>query len=549
MKLVSEMNPNAEQARESQRSLAASSASDVENMESAAGASARVGAHRIANSALLVVLGFIFIAPNAIFAFALKPAPAAAVLLGCAIAAYIVARRPAVEGASLLASAIDVKLLAGCAALSLALCLLGGEGHFFYANTDWLTRDAVLADLVTQASPVGYRYEGQDYLLRAPLGMYMTPTLVGRMFGLHAAHMAMLTQNSAAVAVMLYLLAKIAAVRSLPFLALFVLFSGLDIVPVFVFEATRFLQSKELLSFSHIEWWGQYWWNIPLQYSSHITQLFWVPNHMLAGWWFATLALLYMRKEVDIATLIVTFAALLMWSPLSMLGAIPFLAVFGLKLLPGGLFERRTLIAAAGALLFLPVAVYLTLDAASVAHQFLPGVAGFGMLYVVFLMVEIPQTAVIAIGWSKIDSRDRWLVAGAIALLVVIPVYSFGPSNDFAMRASIMPLFLLAFGFARIAVLTPRDNSALPTFVSVLVILAFATPMLELKRAFLPAYAVSDCNVLTTWRKDDISTLPTNYWARVEKIPKWLSAVSSAPLSLEERKCWPDHPLLPEKSK
>ena len=224
----------------------------------------------------------------------------------------------------------------------------------------------------------------------------------------------------------------------------------------------------------------------------------------------------------------------------------PFLAVFGLRLFPRGLFERRILIAAAGALLFIPVALYLTVDAGAVAHQFLPGVAGFGALFMVFLLVEIPQSAVIAIGWKKIEACDRWLIAGAIALLVVIPVYSFGPSNDFAMRASIMPLFLLAYGFSRIAVLTPRDNSAFPTFISVLVILSFATPMIEFKRKLLPAYAISDCNVLTAWLKSDPRILPTNYWARLEKVPAWLTPVSASPLGLEIRQCWPDHPLLRE---
>jgi hypothetical protein len=538
------MNPNIDASREA-LVLPVSSAQNGRSVDASVVVASRVGSTRLANGALLSVAALIFVLPNAIFAFGLKAAPAAALLLGCALAAYVITRRPT-SGALLLSAAVDARLLAGCGALALALCLLGGEGHFFYANADWLVRDSVLADLVTHGYPVGYHYDNQDYLLRAPLGMYLAPALVGQLFGLYAAHMALLAQNAIALSLMLYLLAKIAAVRSLPFLALFVLFSGLDIVPVFVVETTRLLQSKEFLSFSHIEWWGRYWWDIPLQYSSHITQLFWVPNHMLPGWWFATLTLLYLRKEVDIAILIVAFAALLLWSPLSMLGAAPFLAVFGLRLFPRGLFERRILIAAAGALLFIPVALYLTVDAGAVAHQFLPGVAGFGALFVVFLLVEIPQSAVIAIGWKKIEACDRWLIAGAIALLVVIPVYSFGPSNDFAMRASIMPLFLLAYGFSRIAVLTPRDNSAFPTFISVLVILSFATPMIEFKRELLPAYAISDCNLLTAWLKSDPTILPTNYWARVEKVPAWLTPVSASPLGLEIRQCWPDHPLLRE---
>ncbi len=51
------------------------------------------------------------------------------------------------------------------------LGLLGGEGHFFHATSDWLFRDAVLIDLARQPWPATYRFHDQNWLLRAPLGM------------------------------------------------------------------------------------------------------------------------------------------------------------------------------------------------------------------------------------------------------------------------------------------------------------------------------------------------------------------------------------------
>ena len=55
----------------------------------------------------------------------------------------------------------------------------------------------------------------------------------------------------------------------------------------------------------------------------------------------------------------------------------------------------------------------------------------------------------------------------------------------FAMRVSIPALFLARVRlFARIVVLTPRDNGAFATFVVGGHPVGFATPMLELKQAF-----------------------------------------------------------------
>jgi len=519
----------------------------IERMSSPAGWS--LGAVWPSNLLLFRVGAGLFVLPNAIFAINLGLVAASVILLGCAVSLFVMKRNGDGEVAGLLAAPIDMSVLVGCAALGLVLCLLGGEGHIFYTNGDWLIRDAVLADLVSHGFPIVYHNENQDFLLRAPLGMYMTPALVGRMLGLRAAHLALLAQNAALASIILYFAARIVNTRKLPFLLLFVAFSGLDIVPVLVREVQELLSSGNIIGISHIEFWNRYWWNAFLQYSSHVTLIFWVPNHMLPGWWFATLALLYVRREVDLATLAASFPVLLTWSPLSMLGAIPFLILFGAEHLPRKIFERRILIAAAGGLCFIPLAIYLTIDAAAVPHRFMFAMEGFGTLYAIFLAVELPHAAILAVAWRLIDPRDRRLVALALALLVAMPIYEFGVSNDFLMRASIAPLFLFAFAFSRVATLVPRDNGRLATCISVIVILSVATPMMELHRSFAGAYAISDCNFLTSWSKADPTTWPANYLAPVEKVPAWLVPIGTERVTIEDRRCWPDHPLLDDKRK
>jgi len=491
------------------------------------------------NGALLLLCAALFLLPNMIFALTLGNPAGAVILIAGAICAAVAWRGDAATEPRLLSAPIDLRAFALSACLALALCLLGGEGHFFYAPPDWLVRDAVLSDLVGRGYPVAYRYDGHDYLLRAPLGLYMTPMVVGRMFSLAAAHEALLAQNALILSIILYFVAQLANARRLPVVLLFVAFSGLDIVPVIGAEAMHLWRSGELFPFSHIEW-----WNKQVQYSSHVTQLFWVPNHMLPGWWFATLTLLHVRREVGLSLLLASFATLLFWSPLSVLGAVPFLALFGLEQLPRRVFARGNLIAAAGALLFLPVALYLTIDAGEVPHRFLFEIEGFAALYLMFLVIEIPHAGIVAVAWRKIDACDRRIVALAVAALVAIPLYMFGPSNDFAMRASIPALFLLAFAFARIAALTPRDNERLATAISVVALLGFATPMVEFRMAFTPPYAISDCNLLSAWKKADPTVWPANYLARIEKVPAWIAKAGEERLAIESRVCWPDHPLL-----
>lgn len=503
---------------------------------------------RVGNFHLFAAVAMLFLAPNAIFATALQPAPAALVLVGCAILGVLILRTP--PAGAFLAAAVDWRAYAGCVAFGFALCLLGGGGHFFYTPSDWLIRDAVLKDLVTHGFNLVYRYQDQNYLLRAPLGLYMIPALIGRFSTLYAAHIAMLAQNTFFVSTAAYFVVSLAQVRKTPMLLLFFAFSGMDIVGVAVAEIVAFFRDGQLMSFAHIEWWLNYFTDFRLQYSSHLTQLFWVPNHMAPGWWFATLALLYVRREVDIAVLAGSFALMLLWSPLAMIGALPFLALFAIELGPKAWLTKRTMSAALGGLCIVPIALYLTMDAGAVPKDWLFKREHFLPLYALFLLLEIPQVAIIASRWSLVEPSERRLLVLAIGFLFAIPLYSLGPFNDFAMRSSIVPLFLVGYAFSRIATLTPRDNGPFATLIGVIVILSFATPMLELRDSLNPSYAISDCNMLTSWHKTYRAEMPTNYWARVEKTPAWLIVPgSAAPLTLEQRQCWPDHPLLDDEMK
>jgi hypothetical protein len=485
----------------------------------------------------------IFLLSNALIVPGLAPIAGAMVLVGCAASLWIVARATAGDPAGLLAARVEPRTLVLCGGLALALCVLGGEGHFFFANYDWLNRDAVLADLVRQRFPVSYAYEGSAYVLRAPLGMYLIPAAVGKLLGLHAAHLALLTQNATILALTLVLVAAAAPGRRLIFLAVFVTFTGVEIVGSVVNAATKG---------PGVSWWALHahqhlaWWNPLFQYTNHLTQIFWVPNHALPGWWLAALAVFHVRREIDSAGLIVAFASLFFWSPLTMAGALPIAGWLVLRRDFKELLTPRILVAIAAALCFLPIAAYLAADAASVPHLWLFTWDGFWTVYVIFIAVQIPQAAVVALCWRRLEPALRTLAILSIGMLLIIPMYRLGAHNDFSMRASIMPLALLAFVFASIvARLRLRDGASIVAAVAVILGLGSFTPALEIQRAVtMRAFAISDCNVLTEWHLLEPDTWLANYFARADRMPAWLlgDAAKGPPAVIEDRECWPDHP-------
>ena len=146
------------------------------------------------NRQLIGATSGVFVLGAVAFAPSLQALPALATLVGCAGVLAIVWTSRGDE--AFLAEAIDFRFWAGCLLASLLILVVGGEGHFLHATNDWLIRDAILADVALRGLPAIYNYEGVDYLLRAPLGMYMLPGLAGRFLGLFPAHLFMLAQNA-----------------------------------------------------------------------------------------------------------------------------------------------------------------------------------------------------------------------------------------------------------------------------------------------------------------------------------------------------------------
>lgn len=435
--------------------------------------------------------------------------------------------------------ALDPILLLACSVVALGLMVLGGQGHLAYANTDWLIRDAVLVDLVAQPWPVGYWYQGEATVLRAPLGMYLLPATAGKRLGLGWAHGCLLAQNTMLFAGILYGLASGFPPRrkGWAILATFLVFSGWD-----AFGAL--LTGRTLAFGSHLEP-----WNPLFQYSSHVAQLFWVPNHAAPGWLLVTAYLAWSRQQISAASLAVLFGVSAFWSPLSTLGALPFvLLALGSDLARGRLELRGLLQIAISGISLLPVGLFLVTDSGRVAHGFEPVSVEFILLYAVFLIFEIgPGLAILAScrasGPSSVQRRDMLLI---LAILVLAPLYKVGAA-DFVMRASIPALALLAVAVAeRVASLDRHAHPAATAFSLAALAIGSVTPLYEIGRALTrPAFAISRCNALTANRFPPNNGPMYHYFARLSgpapfglgnQVRKPTSFLTSDPAAV----CWPD---------
>ncbi|MFY9626660.1 MAG: hypothetical protein WAK03_00720, partial [Methylocystis sp.] len=469
------------------------------------------------NRWLFVFVALVFIASNLVFAVSLQWVPALIVSFAVATSAVLVCQRDSQTKALFLDAPINLRLLAVCLALATALLLLGGETHLFYANLDWLIRDAVLGDLTARTAPIHYLYHGVEYFLRAPLGMYLLPATAGKVFGLSAAHLVLLAQNALLCSIILYVVGSLSGGWRL--VILMIAFSGADIVPTLL---DHFLRPDSGGIPDDLEL-----WNGQIQYSSHVTQLFWVPNHALPGWFFATLCLLALRGEIDLAILGVFFASALIWSPLAVLSGLVYLPFFAWNARARLFSSKRLWFGALAGAAFFPVAYYLTIDAGSVPH----GLTSLGApLYLAFIAIEIPHAFFLIWLWRRVPPTVRGLLIASIAILLLLPFFSFGPYNDLVMRGSIAPLFVLSFVFADVALRLSPDDKWPKKAVFWIVALGAFTPGLEFRRALThPSFAISSCDLLTAAHQLDASGAPANYIARVDAAPASLMRAAPDP--------------------
>jgi hypothetical protein len=314
-------------------------------------------------------------------------------------------------------------------------------------------------------------------------------------------------------------------------LGVFLLFSGWDVVGTFL----RWLYGAHP-SWDHLET-----WDFGRQYSSHVTQAFWVPHHAMAGWTCAVAFLLWRRGLVPVGIFAASIPLVAIWSPLAIMGAVPFALFAGLSVIRRRAFDRSDVaIAALGLAVSLPALAYLQIDAASVGMHLLPSSPLIWLLCVAFEV--LPFTAPLL--WeAESAATDKPMVRLIQFLLLAMPFVQVGVGSDFQMRASIMPLALLSILFAqwicRISKQKPVRIAAI-TYALVAIMLGAATPLLEVRRAVLNGPSPSPlCSLVGVWNKQDGMLVPySSYLVPVPMLPQPLGQIPVTAGRSDPDKCW-----------
>lgn len=448
--------------------------------------------------------------------------PAAALPLGLAAAALLVWRIATAGGLSV---RVPLARLALCLGFVLILLVLSGEGRFFYANIDWQVREAVLRDMAINPWPFVYvTGSAEPFLLRAPIGMFLVPALAFKAWGQTGGDLMLLGQNTLLIGTLLALgslLFDTVKARAIALVTV-TLFSGLDLVGMLLFRGKLN---------DHYEFWFE-----NMQFSSHITQIFWVPQHGFAGWLGALLFLLWQQKHMPLWPFFALLPLTALWSPLALIGVLPFAAWAGLVTLR----QRGVTIADIGwpllsVLLVTPGLLYLAAAGDGV------GIRPYPVTFVewaIFIGLEILLFVVI-IGLRHRDSRfgsaPLWI---ATLWLLVCPFIQIGWSLDFMMRTSIP-------GLAVLAVLVADAIYAAParwvrTALKLLIILGSVTGFSEIRRAFLLGPVPPPrCSFFAAWDANFKPYPKGSYLAPISKVPALIRPADPARMIVNDpHHCW-----------
>ncbi len=410
--------------------------------------------------------------------------------------------------------------------VALLLCALGGQGKLFYANIDWQVREAVLRDLALHPWPFAYLAPlGGEEMLRAPLGMFLLPAQLWKVAGPVAGHAALLLQNALLLTALLSLASLLFDTRRARLIALAAatLFSGLDIVGQALFHSPI----EDHLEFT-FDW---------LQYSSLITQIFWVPQHAIAGWSAAILVLLWRTDRLPLRAMLAVLPLTALWSPLALLGAMPFVALAGIETLRLRKLTSADLIwPALASLIALPGLAYMASagDGVGVRLRLLP-LDSWGIVVALELLVWTVPLLLVA----RHSAFGRAPLILASLILPLLPLLQVGTSLDFQMRASIVPLSLTA-AYAAEALASATTARAIKLWLWAVLAIGSITGAAEIRRALVePAGPMIECSLYGAWQPNFARTPMTSYVAPVDRLPRWLRTAPATIVPVNDPStCW-----------
>ena len=267
-------------------------------------------------SNIIVILGYLYIIiPNLIFFITWCNIPTAIIAtLAILISFYfLVKNAPQIWVPN---TKKEWYLIGAVLLISVIWVLLSGVGGYMFQNGDHSARNTLLELLTKKSWPVVYNeYQA---MMSYYVGFFLPSALVAKMFkSLDIGFFFQFCWAILGVFTFFYLLLAHFKQKNIFPVILFIFFSGLDILGMYITHGANFSYTPQ----THLEWW------IYHQYSSMTTQLFWVFNQAIPAWVIVSLFL----HEKNNKSLVFLYVCLFINSTLPAMGLLPFLIYFMIK--------------------------------------------------------------------------------------------------------------------------------------------------------------------------------------------------------------------------
>lgn len=349
--------------------------------------------------------------------------------------------------------------------LAAAVTWLSGALPPFAENHDWHKHYAIFNALIEKPWPPVISTGDAVGTLRYYLGYYAFPAAIAKYIGWSALPVSIYVSTTLGLYLAMTMAFGMKVHRgAVPLLlgGVFLFFSGADIVG-------KAITGHEFGPPLHFEWWRQY-----IAINSIVTNLYWAPQHAVAGLISTFMVLRNPRLAMENAGIIL--AATAVWSPFSAVGLIP---VFAWAVLQAGVKSSltRTNIFAAPILLA-SAGLFLTKGSAGLPAMFMWHSPHFTITsWLVFVLLEF---VLIALALVFVNPRRKLLVILCAGFILCLSLIYLGGAGDLLLRASIPSLAILAVLSAEAIVLSPPSFKKAP--LTACLALGAVTPLGEIAR-------------------------------------------------------------------
>ena len=378
---------------------------------------------------------------------------------------------------------------------------LSGIGGYFYQNTDWHMRNAILHDLINYSLPV--RYDNGTALVYYS-GIMLPSAIIGKLFyfvtknteyafsvGNFANYLYCLF-GIILVALNLTEIAKPKNIRKLLLiLCVMCLFSGMDII-------LSFLMGNQVTLGTHIEW------HYPgLQFSSNTTLMFWVYNQCITTW---LITLLIYKKPFALQNFAFWGVLSLFFAPFPFIGHAIYMSglciYFVFKNLKNRhynlIFKKIFSVQNILSMLILLPFVYTYYSSNVITSS-----AGTKILISPFVILFfLIECGIFLLLIYKKYRRNIIYILTFISLYI-IPHIAMYDSTDFCMRASIPALFITMIMVIKFLLDENVKYKILRIVLLISLLIGAVTPLQEISRSIMATFLP----IKEDYIKDQIKTL------------------------------------------